>query len=691
MAQKKIGADIGHCDTAAAYPQQNLNGKYEVKRLDTQRGNAQVIPTQIILTNEQMQSLKGVAKPGYELLKSIGPFEIGKLPSYVPNGERFVYFKVAPKDFDKPCGHTDVAKECGITHGMVMACYVYALVENIFAYNPGELKDYDRSNTALLIGCPTTKDWTAKTPRKIYADLIQIATGVGEVQIIPESRAAMFSSIDNGINNISAIGGAVVFDFGSSTADCTYMLMGRKIIEFSWTLGASAIERQMTLEALQTAVQQFGPFEPDMEKLIDSDAELRKVKEGYYDGMYPPMGQPYVCQMTNAQTGSPMMSVVMINKDFMQKVTGERKIQIQCDSQTIRGGSWQQLCREFFQEAKKRIEEAEYIHINQEGIEEKVPCTMNTVVLTGGASKMDFIETICREVFYEEEITIIPNRINPSHTVSNGLGWVAVSDDNMENCMARAKKAVVDTEACSIGVLRNAISNALFEKVKQVSIEQTQAWANKSGDTLTVEDLETMLNDAMNKPEMQTELKTLCNDNINHWKGYLSAAIEKAVNAQVKDLYSDTVAQALMIPNDIWKELQTGTLSLDSLDTDKLMQGVDFSNVIRQITRFIIKAVIWVIGVILAPETFGLSLIGAWIAAELTGDAISDKDKKKERPQIQRQRIANKVRAELGNKKNEVMKDFNNTFDQQTINYNDILDTTLKSAFEIVTLQKFEL
>ena len=685
MANKVIGIDVGHCETAAACPHKN-GDKNEVQALVVNDGNGNVGLSQIILTFSQMQALKGHKYPDFALLKKIAPFRIGELPSYVPDGERFFYFKVAPKDFHKPCGNTPTAKSCGITHGMVMACYIYAAVDNIIKYNPGDLTEADRAHTRLLIGCPTTSDWTSTKEKNEYAKLAKIATGVESVEIIPESRAAMFSSVGGGVTNISAADGAAVFDFGSSTADCTYMLLGRKILEFSWALGASEVERQMTREALEGAIQLNGPFTPDIAMLADNDAELRALKQKYYDKLLPPKGYPFVCSFSED-----VDHLVKIHKNFMDKVTGQRKFQINCDSVTLRDGSWQDHCRAFYQEAKKRISQAFYNVYKADGSLEKRQCTLNTIVLTGGASKMDFIEEICREVFPEKNIKIVRNVINPSHTVSNGLGWVSIADENLESCKAAAKKELLSVHQNTPKALADAISDELFQLLSSIAVELTKRWADAPGDEMTIETLQQWLDNATKDPKVMQKMETICETRLNAWKKTLSSGMEKAVNAQTQMLYSANVSQNLILPSDIWQSLSTQSMNLNQMDMHSLLKKIDFGNLANQIAKFIVKAVIWVAGAMLAPETFGISLLVAWVATMFTDEALSDRDLKRPRRRAQRQNLAGRIRGELANSKGEIMKSFNEAFASQTSSFEAVVDSSLDIAFKIVTLQRFEL
>lgn len=685
MATKVIGIDLGHCETAAAFPHKNAE-KNEVKTLVVNDGNGNVGLTQIILTFDQMKALKGHKYPDYALLKKIGPFRIGELPSYVPDGERFFYFKVAPKDFHKSCGNTSTAKSCGITHAMVMACYIYAAVDNIIKYNPGDLTEADRPDTKLLIGCPTTADWTGTKEKDEYARLVKVATGVEAVEIIPESRAAMFSSVGGGVTNVSAAGGAAVFDFGSSTADCTYMLLGRKILEFSWALGASEVERQMTREALEGAIQLNGPFTPDIGMLADNDAELRALKQKYYDGLIPPKGTSFVCDFSED-----VDHTVRINQKFMDKVTGQRQFQINCDSVTLRTGSWQDHCRAFYQEAKARIGKATYNVYRADGTLEKRQCTLDTIVLTGGASKMDFIEKICREEFPEQGIQIVRNVINPSHTVSNGLGWVSIADENLESCKAAAKTAILSDPKNSPKALGNGISDELFALISSIAVELTKRWADAPGDEMNIQTLKEWLDTATKEPHVLQRMEEICEKHLDVWKNNLSSGIEKAVNSQTEALYSSSVSQNLILPSDIWQSLNAQAMTLNQLDINSLLNKIDFGDLATQISKFVVKGVIWVAGLLFAPETLGLSLVAALLADIFADGFLSDKDYRKPRKRSARQKLAQKLKAQLTKSQSDIMKSFNEAFAAQTDSFDAVVDSTLDVAFKIVTLQRFEL
>lgn len=680
-----IGIDLGHCETSAATPQLNSNGDYSVVRLDTADGNRQVITTQIILTNEQMERLAGVAMPDSKLLSEIGPFRTGDCPAYVPNGERFIYFKVPPKDFDKPYGFTSKAKECSMTHKKIMACYIYSLIQNIFTYNPDIIPDHAKENIEILIGCPTTEDWVGEDEKAAYTELVRVATGVKNVRIIPESRAAMFSSVENNSNTISALNGAVVFDFGSSTADCTYMLLGRKLLEFSWTLGASEVEHQMMREALATTMAELGAFNPDLDNLMNVSDELRKAKEAYFNGFYPPAGKALICTFEDAQTNEPIDSMIRIGEKFMTEITREKEFKVICDSDEELEGSWEKICFEFFKEAKRRIESSTY----KNEFDEEINCPVNTVVITGGASKMSFVEPLCREVFNEPGTIIVTNKANPSHTVSNGLGWVSVTDNNMPECMRRAHERVLKNS--KFNELVNYISDDIFDYIKDIAEQQIQAWADLEGDEATVEDLKQMIEIAINNENTVEKFREISDKNIAEWRVYIADEVEMAINKQVEKLYTGNVAKTLMLPKDIMKELNGYMMKTDNIDVGAVLENINFDSIANHIIKAVVRLVIYAVSILLAFETGGVAIPIGIVAAEVATYFMTDKNLAKPRSKKLREKLTGKLGKEIGKRKDETMKSFKEALGKEFGAFEPVIDRMISTALEVVTLQRFDL
>ncbi len=708
MAIYAICLDIGHNQSSASAPE--ITGTEEVK-CSAKRLNVEEIRnitlTQLILTDRQMDFLGkelpagGSRRATYGILSRMEQetgeeLRIGSaLPERVAGGEKFAYFKVKPADFDSACGNSAAAKKNGITHGILMGCFAYAIVRNIFRYNKDELGSLRRQDACLLVGCPTTSDWTSEKAEQEYAQLVKLATGTRSVRIVPESRAAMFSGIEGSGDNISAEKGAIVFDFGSSTADCTYMLLGRRIIEFSWTLGAHQIEYNMALEASRQAEIKAKtaniPFSPgsDRAAFMEVMEKMRRCKEAYYSGQYG--GESHEELFSFCKGVSPVMD---IDSSFMDRVAGEMTFSVRCsdDVSRVRTGSWKELCRAFFREAERQVRESSYTAVEADGRKKTYSCGVDTVVLTGGASKMDFIAELCREVFSENgKKTAIICGSDPSYTVSQGLAWVEISDENRESCIAAAKQAVLEKEDCAPDKLKQAMAERMYPIMQEIFIGAADLWAKDERDYLTGEDLKTIIKEAAGTPETEQRMKDVCTDEIKKWKERLSAAIEEAVNSQVKSLYTSRAAESLIIPADVWRQLQSDKLNVGALNIDSVFATMDFSTLIRQQINQILQAAAWIIAVSLALETFGISVLVAWIYSMVADDLWRDTNMKKKRSKDTRKRVAEQMPEALSETKakNEMMETFVKSLDDVTQGFEDLIDETVTTAVDIVTLRQF--
>lgn len=671
---KTVCIDKGHCNITAALPNKMFSQEdqqYEIKRLVSQEKD-QVILTQIVLTDQQMEKLSNHPSPDYELLKSLGKIQIGNhLPHRVKDGEKFIYFKVAPKDFDTPCGESKAAKENGITHGMIMACCMYALLDNILKYNIGDICETEREDLTILVGCPTTSDWTSPEAEAKYANLVQRATGVKEVKIIAESRAAVFSCIENGKNIISAVNGVVVFDFGSSTADCTYMLLGRKKIEFSWTLGAREIERLMVANALAKLIETKEDFIPDKESVLLNEDDMRTAKEKFFEGIYNDEdGHKIICEFKDIN-GNTEDSTVRINREFMEKITNENCISILCDSRTTKTDTWQNLCKEFFEEAKRQI-------TNAGG-------TIENVVLTGGAGKMDFVKQLAEEVFGNDASIFVES--NPSHTVSNGLGWIAVSEENLNTCKDAAKKVVEADEKTNPEILKNNLADSLFDLICDITEEKTIQWANKDGDC-NLKQLKDDIDNALSSEDFNNKISEVITEKVNNWKSVFLSSVQNAVNSQAEKLYTPEITAGVSLPEDVWEEINSNFVNKFEISPDEIIRNIDVTSLIRKI----LKAVI-ILAFVLAGCTFGP--IGAFvggIVGSIIADNVNDENLYKPRKKSTRQKVANKIRHSMTkdiDTKIHILSDFIHKMEIFRQKYPDMLDSTLTKAFEYTMLKRF--
>ncbi|MCD7824133.1 MAG: hypothetical protein LUG86_09005 [Oscillospiraceae bacterium] len=702
---KIVGIDFGHCETAAcyllhttvqsaqtptverlkqAYPNaaphigQKPSEKYEIRRLAASSDREQIVLTQMVLSSRQMRMLRDNHKPSYNQLKELGTINIGNhLPYYVEDGERFMYFKVSPQHFDELCSDSLLVEETGFTHGMAMACYFHALLENILTYS-GELTPQDRPNLELLIGCPTTEAWTDEQMRNRYANLVKNATGVQSVKIVPESRAAMYSNFgsEDKSGRVSAVNGVAVFDFGSSTADFTYMQLGKTMIEFSWTLGAYNIERNMMIRALKKAMAEDTSLTPDEESIVKVEDELRDAKETYYNGEYGTKAHAMICSFEDRSSGESVDAILRVGSELMTQVVSEDKIEVatgNLKNKQFITDSWEGSCRSFFQEAKNSIDSR------------KAP--LETIVLTGGASKMNFIEPLCQEVF--PGVRILRDN-NPAHSVSTGLAWVAATDEKVPACRMAAKAEVKTQLTESVKKFRTGIIDAIYEEITKKVQESAIEWANKNNDTETARTLQTGIQAKLEDKAFQKTLSDICDRKISELKNELSGVYEKAINKQIKILYSEEIAAALMLPKDILKEASSDAIFKDGvIDTASFVKNIDMSPLMRKTMGYIVKAAIVIASAAIIP---GWGFLIGLILAAFSDLFIKDEDLDKKRDKNTRQKVARDLPKTMKDDKikSKTIESLSVNVSKLTEGFEKRSEEIVDRAFDIVMMTYFE-
>lgn len=393
-------------------------------------------------------------------------------------GDVHAYFKRSPIEWDK----TD--PNSGKTYREMMKDFIGTLVENLLAggINP-IIANYKKNDIALFVGCPSDETWMAPDSIAAYEDLIREATGIRSVNVVAESTAAIFSIIrNNSTKTINPKDGIAVFDFGSSTADYTYVSLGKVLAEISWTLGASSLEANIVEKVLYDEVG-LDPNAVWQGDFTGKQLNARQfIKEAWYgDTATPgysvtaPEGTPLTVQYTPCDPfGNPVTSrnksgteirqisvaPFSLNTKFMEDVVRKMPVRgVQSKGELVapkQDSSWYELCRQFFTKC-------DHFMSNHH-----LPC--KTIILTGGASRMDFVETICKDVF-QNRVTIYRDEY-PSYCVCNGLCQIAINKGRIDDVISDEKKTVRSDADAALATfqihLQDQITDYIFDSMIQV-------------------------------------------------------------------------------------------------------------------------------------------------------------------------------------------------------------------------------
>ncbi len=296
------------------------------------------------------------------------------------------------------------------------------------------LKEQDilQSDDHFVVGCPA--GWNAAC-RLRYQSVLERA-GLKGLQIISESRAAFLYAkyaktvaLDIDVMRESAL----VVDIGSSTLDFAYIVDGREtgVGTFGDThLGGGVLDAALLERAMEKC--------PHAEKIRQVFAEcrswrsyieleIRKLKERYYE----------------QETDDPK---TVVKKQLRVCYDGVQKLSVTLDAPEMTRLIEQPLDmlngRSFTEAVQAALENARMV------TREQPP---RLVLLTGGASRMQFFQALCRESFPNAVVVCCPE---PEFSIAKGLAYAGWIDENLRAFRQTIANEVTDERVGQIARAR---------------------------------------------------------------------------------------------------------------------------------------------------------------------------------------------------------------------------------------------
>lgn len=366
--------------------------------------------------------------------------------------------------------------------------------------------------TSTIVGCPA--GWGERR-REQYAALMESA-GFPNVTVVPESRAAfMYARHARGLRVDPKLlsHSAMVIDVGSSTTDFAYIIDGHQqnLSLFGDTnLGGGLMDEMILQKSIErsrdcTALKRVMELSPAWRSYCELEA--RRIKEQYF------LDEEKWSEV-------PLKKRVVVCYDetlSLELQLGPEMVHdlINAPIPAIGGRSFVTCLRDALSAAVK--------------VSEAVP--PQVVILTGGASRMTFLQEECRQAFRDALLIMCPE---PESSIARGLAYCGRIDENLkvfrQEVSSIARGDILSAQVnSSVHELYEPIAKALYETSVESVVETVNVW--KRGGIATIDDLDTVLTDRISRDFSGDGVKAKLEGAIRNWLDGLMGRLENQLTS----------------------------------------------------------------------------------------------------------------------------------------------------------------
>lgn len=263
----------------------------------------------------------------------------------------------------------------------------------------------------FVVGCPS--GWETEAREK-YQKILKIDE-ICSLTVEPESRAAFLHAKDSGKFTVTELLSPVlIIDIGSSTTDFTLVKnLQTKLIDFGENqLGACLIDKSILKFSLNNQKRKKeveAAFEQDKSLPEKCELACRKAKEIYFSQEKTYNKEPQKRIKTadypiNEEEEDYLYFRPMVTAEYIQEILNERQAQ-------LGDKSWRKAFEDKIRE------------VSEELAEKKI--SLRVLLMTGGASRMQFTRDICQSTF--PEVKFEPD-IEPEFSIAAGLARIGKWD-----------------------------------------------------------------------------------------------------------------------------------------------------------------------------------------------------------------------------------------------------------------------
>ena len=603
-----LGFDMGHGEISVSYWKMNINSSPDDLQVN---GNSQ--------------------KKDFTLLfqESDGTYKTGEATIGGENGQLFSYFKVKPSRMNELYAGTQKTKK------ELMQQMLVEILKQVKAKNTNE--GLFTGKGLLVVGCPSSPDWLANEADLKYAKIFQDVVGQTghdlKVIIMPESRASLVKIYKESTGNKEFVkilhDGVIVYDFGSSTLDATSIDFDNNIQnDESIPLGAHLIEELI----FKNFCSLNGCTSDDFNSPEAAVLYARRIKEAYYTSISGKC-QPLVLELKNGE-----YPIFPITKENMHRITHVEKVGYSTDTRPFVEGTWASLCRSFLESTKEHwLEKVGKKEFN------------GLILLTGGASRMGFIEEMAKEVFPKAKVHLDGD---PSFCVSRGLAYATNADLQALNLIKTAKERINNSIKGTLPQLREYIASELDKEVYAYVNEKIKDWV-ENGDTVT---LSNMLKDATShiydKKDRAARIKSGIQKAMNKYLNQpgvdgLRNVIITTINELFKDVFPGKVSDKSLEKFDIskseWENAISSVTNMDSITLSDIASHIDLETTVSHALKHNFFTITGGVAAYLLAKVVDF-IIGTELADKI--DKAFTDNKNKVLPRNKRQEIQNNYQKE---------------------------------------------
>lgn len=484
-----LGIDFGHGETSA-----------DICTIQWDANSSHLTAPESIEIFNGVPAIKSVfliEKKGQEEHIYIGEQAVSRYanPKSHTNDVEFSYYSYFKK---KPSSMSDNDKK-------VMQTFMHEVYKQIRIQRQ-ELKD---DNHLVYIACPSnSKTWTDEDVEEYAKIALEAGLPLAKVDdknvgIIRESRAAFLKARSNVQYKSSIKEGLLLIDFGSSTVDLTYYSsrFTDKPIDDGDDCGASHVEKEITEDLSHRYVTVSEAMKESSSVQTAVLLSVRDRKEYFYT---------YDSEDLEVSLNLPKFTKGKIDKSIEYYYSNDEI---------------ESILVNYVDNIRKSFIKFKDTHLKGKPIK--------LIFLTGGASRMTFVQRIAREVFdYKDDFY---KETNPSLTISNGIALAGRAD---------LRTYSMEQALLSSGVIKNAdIATNTIEKTASTIAEQVikktsecySSFASKSYDD-NLGSLESDVKSKIDSIYASSYLTSAYNDVL---KDVANREIIPKINNIVKDYFPD--------------------------------------------------------------------------------------------------------------------------------------------------------